>query len=558
MIDLGFIKPAAIVLARILPSFRRLTAERRVARNPDEAQPDHADKIFEDALRHLGAVNQDDPILKKIVGSTISWIIRPAQFRKPHMKDWLSQASTKRDLKVLAKGTLTGGGENSEAKTRLVSTYLEISNDNRCSAESVIQTAVTVLRTRLDATAQDSALAAYVQEGFASLNRRFDETSIPPLVLSTHGANKTSNEGAKIDVVAVRRAFGEASRLLLGWPQDTDGYWIERPELDQLHSRATQEEPALTVLLGRPGAGKSAILARLGARLKDEGKILLAVKADQIPVGCATLADIDAWVGCEDVTNALRQLSETRNVVVLIDQLDALAELMDQHSNRLTALLQLVGSIRGTPNVQVMLSCREFEFRNDLRLSTLGAEAVTLEAPPWEVVAPLLTKYGVSVERFGEEQREVLRTPQHLAVFVQYFVKQDRQPVFSTYQVLLDHAIREDIEGVYGRRTVSAAECIAIEMASDEELWIARGKFTAEYDDELKNLLATGFLVESENSLSIAFRHQTVFDFLRARAFMGGDRNLAEYVLTEKQESLFVRPILWSALSYLRESDRAV
>ncbi len=558
MTDPWFIKPAAFVLARILPSFRRLTAERRVARNPDEAQQDHTDKIFEDALRHLGAVNEDDPKLKKVVGSIISWLIRPAHFRKPHMKDWLSQTSTKRDLKVLAKGTLTGVAENSEAKTRLVSTYLDISNEDRFSAESVIRTAVTVLRTRLDATVQDPAVAAYVQEGFASLNRRFHETSIPPLVPSTHGATKTSDEEGRIDVTAVRRAFGEASRLLLGWPQDTDGQWIDRPELDQLHSRATQEEPALTVLLGRPGTGKSAILARLGTRLKDEGTILLAVKADQIPVGCSTLADIDAWVGCEGVTNALRQLSETRNVVVLIDQLDALAELMDQHSNRLTALLKLVGSIRGTPNLQVILSCREFEFRNDLRLSTLGAEAVTLEPPPWEVVVPLLSSLGVSAEQFGEEQRKVLRTPQHLAVFIQYFVKRDRQPVFSTYQALLDHAIRDDIEGVYGRRTVSAAERIAIEMASDEELWLARSRFTAEYDDELTNLLAAGFLVESENGHSIAFRHQTVFDFLRARAFMGDGRNLAEYVLTEKQESLFVRPILWSALSYLRESDRAV
>ena len=558
MIDLGFIKPAAFVLVRILPSFRRLTAERRVARNPNEAQPDHTDKIFEDALRHLGAVNQDDPKLVKILGSTISWIVRPASFRKPHMKDWLSQASTKRDLKVLAKGTLAGEGENSEAKTRLVSTYLDISYEDRCSAESIIQTAVTVLRTRLDATVQDPAIAAYVQEGIALQNRRFDETSIPPLVPSTHGAAQTSDEGGKFDVTAVRRAFGEASRLVLGWPQDTDGHWIDRPELDQLHSRATQEEPALTVLLGRPGAGKSAILARLGAKLKDEGKILLAIKADQIPVGCSTLADIDAWVGCEDVTHALRQLSETQNIVVLIDQLDALAELMDQHSNRLTALLQLVGSIRETPNLQVILSCREFEFRNDLRLSALGAEAVTLEPLPWEDVSPLLINYGVSVERFGEEQREVLRTAQHLAVFVQYFVKQDRQPVFSTYQALLDHAIREDIESVYGRRTVLAAERIANEMASDEELWIARGRFAAAFDKELKNLLAAGFLVESENGLSIAFRHQTVFDFLRARAFVGGGRNLAEYVLTEKQESLFVRPILWSALSYLRESDRAV
>ncbi len=558
MIDFSLIKPAASIFARIVPRFRRLAAERQVARSPHKVPPDHADQIFEEALRRLGAVNSDDPEWKRIVGSAISGIIQPAHFRKPQVKEWLSRTDTKQDLKILAKAALVGEAANGEATNRLISTYMDISGEDKHCAESVIQSVGAVLRTSLTATVQDPGTAAYVQAGFASLNRRIDATGIPSLVPITHGATEPTDEGAKIDVSVVRRAFGEASRLLLGWPQDTDGHWIDRPELDQLHSRATQEEPALTVLLGRPGAGKSAILARLGARLKEEGKILLAIKVDQIPAGCSTLADIDEWVGCEDVTNALRQLSETRRVVVLIDQLDALADLMDQHSNRLTALLQLVGSIRGTPNLQVILSCREFEFRNDVRLSTLGAEAVTLEPPPWEAVAPLLSTYGVSVEQFGEEQREVLRTPQHLAVFVHYFVKRDRQPVFSTYQALLDHAIREDIEGVYGRRTVSAAERVAIEMASDEELWIARGRFTAEYNDELNNLLAAGFLVQSENGLSIAFRHQTVFDFLRARAFMGGGRNLAEYVLTEKQESLFVRPILWSALTYLRESDRAV
>ena len=102
-----------------------------------------------------------------------------------------------------------------------------------------------------------------------------------------------------------------------------------------------------------------------------------------------------------------------------------------------------------------------------------------------------------------------------------------------------------------------AAERVATEMANDEELWVARSRFKADYDDELRNLVVAEFLVESENGLSIAFRHQTVFDFFRARAFLGSGRSLAEYVLAEKQESLFVRPILWSALTYLRESDRA-
>ena len=53
--------------------------------------------------------------------------------------------------------------------------------------------------------------------------------------------------------------------------------------------------------------------------------------------------------------------------MVLIDQLDALGELMDQHSGRLSALLRLVVSLRDTPNLHVIVSCREFEFRHDVR-----------------------------------------------------------------------------------------------------------------------------------------------------------------------------------------------
>lgn len=559
MIDFGFIKPAVTVLSLVAPSFRRLGAERRAARNPEKEPPNHADQIYEDAFRHLGAINEEDPIWTKVIGSTSSKFVSPADFRKPHVREWLSRVDTKRDLKALAKRSLTNDeAKNTGAKTRLISTYLGAPTENENRAESVIQTAVAVLRHRLHAATQDLGTAAYVQEGFEGVHRRLDTMELPPLVSVSRDTPAPSDSDAQIDVSAVHQSFGEASRLLLGWPQDTDGRWIDRPELNELYGRATQGESTLTVLLGRPGVGKSAILARLGMRLREEGVTLLAIKADQVPPSCSSLDGIDEWIGCDGVQDALRQLAETRQVVVLIDQLDALADLMDQRSDRLTALLQLVGSIRAMPNVRVILSCREFEYRNDVRLSTLGAEAVTLEPPPWEAVAPLLSEYGVAIEQLGEEQRQVLRTPQHLKVFIQYFAKRNRQPVFSTYQALLDHVVRENLHKGFGQKTVLAAERVATEMASDEELWVARSRFSADYEDELRNLVVAEVLVESENGLSIAFRHQTVFDFFRARAFLGSGRSLAEYILTEKQESLFVRPVLWSALTYLRESDRAM
>ncbi len=349
------------------------------------------------------------------------------------------------------------------------------------------------------------------------------------------------------------------SRVLLGWPQETDGNWIERPELEQLHALTMEKQSVVTVLLGKPGEGKSAVLARLGTRLLGENTILLAIKADQIPRKVETLGDLDRWIDCPISTvEALSRLAAVRRVVVLIDQLDALAELMDQHSERLSALFRLVDAISNTPNLHVILSCREFEFHNDVRLTTLQAESIALSPLTWDQVLPLLTKHQPDADNWNEEVREVLRTPQHLAIFLSHLAGSKNVPTFTNYQSLLDRVVKERVEQSYGFRTVEVAERIADEMAKEEELWLARDRFEPEFRNELKNLKAAEFLVSSENDLSIAFRHQTLFDFLRARSYLRQGTSLAKHVTVEKQESLFIRPVLWSALHYLRGADRAI
>ena len=362
-----------------------------------------------------------------------------------------------------------------------------------------------------------------------------------------------------LDVSAVEQAFGGISTALLNWPQETDGHWVERPELDQLHDLTTRDESAVTVLLGRPGEGKSAILARLGVKLSKEDSVLLAIKADQLPRKTATTGDLDEWIGCSiPVMEALRKLADKRRVVVLIDQLDALADLMVQHSERLSVLLRLVDGVRGLPNLHVILSCREFEFQNDVRLNTMNAEKVSLARLSWDEVKHVPAARGLETSGWGEDVRDVLRTPQHLAMFLDHLADKGDEPLFTNYQGLLARILEERLEKVHGHRAIEAAECIAADMALEEELWLSRHRFEREFGAEMNHLKTAGFLVSSDNGLSIAFRHQTLFDFLRARSFLRDKQSLAEYIVEKKQESLFIRPILWSALNYLRASDTAI
>ena len=362
-----------------------------------------------------------------------------------------------------------------------------------------------------------------------------------------------------LDVHAVRQAFGIVSTTLLNWPQEIGGEWIARPEFEQLVELTTSKEPRVTAVLGEPGGGKSAILARLGTKLAAEGVLLLAIKADQLPRSTSTLHDVDEWIGSDvPATEALRKLALDVRVVVLIDQLDALSDLMDQHTERLGTLIRFVNSIRSVQNLVVVVSCREFEFRNDVRFVGLDADEISLQRPTWEQVDAVLAARGFETSGWSDEVRDVLRTPQHLAMFLDNRADRKDTPLFTTYQGLLTDILTERIEKPYGKQTIQAAETVAAAMAVDEELWLGRARFEGEFSRELERLEESGFLIRSEDRLSIGFRHQTVFDFLRARGFLRTGRTLEVFVMEEKRQSLFVRPILWSTLNYLRASDRAV
>ncbi len=91
-------------------------------------------------------------------------------------------------------------------------------------------------------------------------------------------------------------------------------------------------------------------------------------------------------------------------------------------------------------------------------------------------------------------------------------------------------------------------------MASEEELWLPVVRFQSKYQTDLDHLVAAGLLTYSPDLHRIGFRHQTLFDFVRARAFGAQVVRFAEHVLT-RQDALFVRPTVWSALHYLRDAD---
>jgi len=353
---------------------------------------------------------------------------------------------------------------------------------------------------------------------------------------------------------AAKAALKEASVDLLSWEKTLpNGRWMERPEQGSIEARF-QLHTSVTVLLGEPGSGKSALLSKIAADLLKIGAPVFALKADLLATEVRTESDLQHELRLPaPPTELILRLAVLQPVYVLIDQLDALASQLDLRSGRLNVLLNIVRHIGNEPNVHVLLSARTFEFNHDVRLRAIEAEAVTLALPPWHEVKERLAEIGVDPDAWPEKARDVMRIPQALKTFVALASSGQTEP-FSTYQAMLEQfwkdrvASADDSAGL-----IALASDLAGQMAEEEALWLAAARF----DDRLtslRRLEALGLIVRSENTLRVAFSHQTLFDYVLARTFVRTSGLLSVYVL-ERQDSLFVRAKVWSALNYLRGAE---
>jgi hypothetical protein len=359
--------------------------------------------------------------------------------------------------------------------------------------------------------------------------------------------------------VAVASMLKDASAPLLGWRQTlrTTETWLERPELARVVSHATGTKSKPLVLLGTPGSGKSALLARAAHQLVANDVAVLAIKADRLPNDIDTPSKLASELGLTtEIHRVLEASAALRTTVLILDQLDALADLVDLKTERLSVLLDLVDRLAKVDGVRIVLSCREIDFAHDVRFQRLEADELRLVPLTEEAVARMLGMAGIDPLMLAHRVRDLLRIPQSLDVFLEVRRHEPDISVFETYQRMLDALWRHRLARRDDRTDLDAkAGEIALEMAAREELWLARSLLTRRgLDRQVDALLGLGFLIESDGK--VAFSHQTFFEFARARAFLAGSESLATYTKA-RQGSLFVRPTLWTSLAYLRAMDLA-
>jgi len=350
------------------------------------------------------------------------------------------------------------------------------------------------------------------------------------------------------------RELAAASTELLAWPTALpDGERLERPELTRLTQRISGDASSTTAVIGAAGSGKSALLATLARAHLDVGWPVLAIKADLIEPDVVSEEMLRERLGLRRTpSETLRELAGLGPVLLVIDQLDALAGHLDIKTLRLSVLLNLVRAIGGLDNVHIVLSSRPFEFEHDVRLRGARAESLQLELPSWEEVLAVLDTHGVAAAGWPADAREVMRSPQALATYLQLDTRPNGQP-FASYQLMLERLWTERVlEGGHGGALDRLASDVAEAMAEQESLWLATVRF-ADRSAELLALVAAGVLKTMD--ASVGFSHQTLFEFALARS-QAREPGLLSRLARDRQSSLFLRPKLWAALTYLRGADR--
>lgn len=369
----------------------------------------------------------------------------------------------------------------------------------------------------------------------------------------------TSSPQQQLSFEVIKDASLKASTSLLCWPTTLgDNQWLDRRELEILLHRIDSEESSTTVLLGPPGSGKSALLSILGQKLQEKGLPVLAIKADKLASTVDNLEKLSASLNLPLAADAcIRRLAMEQKTILIVDQMDAMSELVDRKSERLNVLLSFIQAASSLNNVHVVSSSRLFEFRHDTRLNTIRADHLELEPLSWEQVQGMLSKFGVSGQNWSDEAQAMLKVPLHLKIFIDLRASNTSADISLSLQGLLEALWQQRVlkgDGAASCRNTLLHE-LAQRMSEDEELWVPIA-IADIHPAALEELERQEILTSDENRLRIGFRHQTYFDFARARYFAQGRERLSEYVM-KRQDGLFIRPILLSSLAYLRGSDPA-
>ncbi len=329
---------------------------------------------------------------------------------------------------------------------------------------------------------------------------------------------------------------------------------------------------AVVVLHGSPGRGKSGVLYELTQRFREEKWVFLPVRLDrQEPRITSRQFGHDLGLP-ESPVKCLEAVAGPQQAVLVLDQLDAIRWTSRHSLNALEVCKSLVREVKSLRDlgkaIAVVLACRTYDLQNDPAIKAwLAAEnggehkPVQIEVAPLseQIVADVVQQQGHKYSQFSKRQKEILQSPQHLAMWVR-LVKSGRAPDFQNrVQLMRDYWESRVRELALHDVSVDDANTLLgtlVDYMESNGSVSSPSSLVANHA-VLAALCACGLLQLSGNH--VTFSHQSYLDYQIAsrvvRQIHGEGGTVRSWLGSSGRQSLFRREQLRQAMVLLHDDS---
>ncbi|MEO9803421.1 MAG: ATP-binding protein [Reichenbachiella sp.] len=324
--------------------------------------------------------------------------------------------------------------------------------------------------------------------------------------------------------------------------------------LDWINNPISKEEKGIILLVGNAGYGKSVIIKDLYNELFDRKIPVLGIKADK----CYAQSKNELQQQL-DFDSPIETLVETlttihNQVVILIDQIDALSQSLSAKREYLHSFQMLINNLASIHGVRVIISVRTYDLHYDSDLRYYKNQKYFNVSPlRAEDVAKVLDQKGIDQKQVSAKLLELIRIPHHLNVLCKISKNnkklQSIQTLHDLYNELWFLKITQHAQAQYCKEAIYE---IASHMHTSQSINLSKFKIEGKHYSAIEYLKSNTLLVETNDE--VQFFHQTFFDYCFARQFVESGRSVEEYILNNHQ-GLFIRAGLKMIMSFLRDHD---
>ncbi len=347
---------------------------------------------------------------------------------------------------------------------------------------------------------------------------------------------------------------------------------VDRSEVgrivDELHR---VDGPPVVVVAGKPGSGKSHVLAEVCKTLSSLGVTTGVLRLD-LAQAAHTAAELGAQpaMGFDgSPAQILARASGGNPSVLVVDQADSASMLSGRGHTVSEALRDMLQQARSTAHMKVLLACRSEDLRFDATLRRLvdldnpasrNVTRIDIGDLTAEQVGAALASLDLDVSRTPAPLLTLTANVLNLSLFVRVYEAADPEdrPALTALRTRLQ-LLREYHELMSARMLptlgpnvyTAAALRIAKEMSDRGMLSVSR-VFMAAENDTLNSLLHHGVMVDDNGRLR--FFHEAMFDYLAAVALQSTGAT-ATNLLSSGPQELLRRGQVRSMLALTREDS---